>query len=124
MNRLELEEFVCEIFDIEQITPTIHRQIQKFVTELELDYKTIARALYYLDKEKNEDFKNKLHFGIGLVPSFIKQSEAYFKKLALEMEENKKILKEQKEEKHVIIFKRKRKEKKKEVPKINLEELI
>ena len=85
MTKQELEQFICEIFQIDECTSMILRQINKYVTERRYDYKNIARALsYYVDVQGNTlDIK----YGIGIVPLVMNDALKYFEQLKKQQEE-------------------------------------
>lgn len=101
------------------ISPTIKKQIHKYVTELGLSYKEIAQALvFYVEIDKGE---LNPKYGIGIVPYVIDRSKAYFFKLKKEKEARFESLKNKKEEEILVLSPKLKKKKKPE--KIDIENL-
>ena len=76
MNQKELEDLICELYEIDEVTGLIKNQISKFNKQHGYSFKDIGRAFYYyvvvLEKEA------RLEAGIGIVPYYMEQALKWF----------------------------------------------
>lgn len=101
ITRKDLEQLICELYDIEKLTPLMTRQITKFVTELGLNYKDIARALVYFVEV--DGGKIDLKFGIGIVPYTVDAARKYYEALKKQEQQQKEDLQKQLNEPNIIL---------------------
>lgn len=77
MNQKELEDLICELYEIDEVSSLIKNQISKFNKQHGYSFKDIGRAFYYyvviLEREA------KLEAGIGIVPYYMEQALKWFK---------------------------------------------
>ncbi len=103
MTKQELQAFICDIFQIDECTSLILRQINKYVTERRYDYKNIARALsYYVDVQGNT---LELKYGIGIVPLVMNDALKYFEQLKRQQEEQRQAAEEASKKQAPVIAK-------------------
>ena len=78
VDRKELNEVICRIFNFEKPGPRINVHISKFVKE-GMTYKGMTNALiYFYDIKKNS--VEKSNNGIGIIPWVYEEAQNYFKK--------------------------------------------
>lgn len=120
MDKKELQKIIKEVLNIKAVTTQINRQINRFVVELGLDYKDIAQALTFYFEVQNNAYQSQ--YGIGIVPHIVDQAKDYYKK---EMNKKKKQMKSvlDSNKQPDIILKVNKVKRKKERPKINLDDL-
>jgi len=87
-SRLDLEEKIKEYFKIEEMTPLINHQIDKFIRTDGMDYKDIARALAYFCVIKGQSPEREM--GIAIVPYIKDDATLYFDNLKKRIERQKK----------------------------------
>lgn len=83
-TRLDLENKIKELFDLESITPLIDNQITRLVREKRYSYQDIARALYYWRFEQDQNLDNR---GIAIVPFIMDEALAFFRNQAKQKQE-------------------------------------
>lgn len=99
MEKQELIDWICDLFQIEQCPQQILGQIHKFTRERGYSYKDIARALaFYVEVDGG---KLEPKYGIGIVPFVMERAQAYFKKLELEKEQQRRAAQTHKKENRV-----------------------
>ena len=77
MNKKELKDLICEIYEIDQVSQLIENQISKFVKQHGYSYKDIGRAFYYYAIILEREIK--LDGGIGIVPYYMEPAQKWFK---------------------------------------------
>jgi len=75
-SRLDLEERIKKLYEIDDITPMMKTQIDRFIRTDGMSYRDIARALAYFCVILGN--KPELKFGIAIVPSVKEAANAYF----------------------------------------------
>lgn len=84
-TREDLEQYICEVMEIETITPMIAKQINRLVLEKGMTWKEIARCIcWYVEVNKK---KLSVIYGISIVENFRIETAKYFKKLELDQQE-------------------------------------
>ncbi len=93
-NRQALEELICGVMNIKQITPLINKHISELILIHKMDYKEIAQCIVWYD----EVFQGKAEpiYGLSFVISVRERAAEYFNELA-------KKLKEQEEEANKVV---------------------
>jgi hypothetical protein len=82
MTRKELEQLICELYDIPNINSMIGSQITKFQKLHGYSEKAIARAVaYYVEVLGNVPDRRK---GIGIVPFVMEEAQRYYNARAKE----------------------------------------
>jgi len=82
MTRKDLEQLICELYDIENINSMIGSQITKFQKLHGYKEKDIARAVaYYVEVLGNVPDRRK---GIGIVPFVMEEAQRYYNAQAVE----------------------------------------
>ena len=94
MNKQELTEFICDMFNVNECPEMILRQIHKYVTERRYSYLDIARALSYYVDVRNGTLDIK--YGIGIVAAVMDEARKYFKGLELQRQQQIKAAEEAK----------------------------
>lgn len=84
----ELEKLLLEIFEINELTPIIKRQINRFVLEDGMSWLEIARCVSW--QMDNNNGKYNAAYGIAFVPNVRAQAKRYFEELARKKEEQEK----------------------------------
>lgn len=107
-TRLDLENKIKEIYEIDTIPTLIQNQITKYIREYQWSYKDIARALYYFFVEMDNDTSRSQ--GIGIVPFIMEDSKKFFADLERKQELARQEASEYKQN-EVIVIKCKRPEK-------------
>ena len=100
----ELEQLLLEIFEINELTPVITRQLNKYALEYNMSWLEIARCVSW--QMDSNGGKYNPAFGIGFVPNVRVEAKAYFEELArkkAEQEKEAKILAEKEKSTKVII---------------------
>jgi hypothetical protein len=120
MKKSELEKHICSTLKLEELTPTIKKQITKFVIQRGFKYEDIAHAItFYTEVEQNE-FEKK--FGIAFVEWTVDKANAYHKKLENRKQQQLNSIKKS-EEKTNIILKVTKMEKRQSIPKVDIEKI-
>ena len=88
-SKAELEQLICEVMELNSITPTIRKQINNFVLIDRMTYKEIARCIVYYQEVLKMKFEPV--YGIAFVPSVKDRAAKYF----AELERKQKVQKEQ-----------------------------
>lgn len=86
VTREDLYELICEVTGLNSVTPVIERQVFKYITELKMTYKEIARCIVWYVEVEGKKF-DKSYYGIGVVPNIREQANKYFEKLKKDQEE-------------------------------------
>ena len=83
----ELYEYTCNIFRIEEITPQIMSQIDKYYKEYNLTYSEMKDCLYYYTKimRKTLDIK----YGVAIIPYIVSDVKQLYEDVKLATELNK-----------------------------------
>jgi rRNA processing protein Krr1/Pno1 len=84
-TREDLEQYICEVMEIEAITPMIAKQINRLVLEKGMTWKEIARCICWYVEVNNK--KLSIIYGISIVENFRIETAKYFKKLELDQQE-------------------------------------
>ena len=84
-TREDLEQYICEVMEIEAITPMIAKQINRLVLEKGMTWKEIARCICWYTEVNNK--KLSIIYGISIVENFRIETAKYFKKLELDQQE-------------------------------------
>lgn len=79
VTKQELEKIVCEVMEIDTITPQLRKQISKYILEDKMTYLEIARCVVYYKEVENGVCK--VIYGLWFVPSVREKAAKYFKKL-------------------------------------------
>lgn len=84
MSKKELIELLTELLGT--LSPLVLKQIDNYVKQ-GLTYKDIARAVYYIfDVLKKVPIDSIKQFGIGLVPSYVDEANAYYEEIKRQQE--------------------------------------
>ena len=81
-TRNDLNDYIKEIFKIENIPPMINRQILRFIMDNDMSFKEIARCLNYIVEVKHLNLE--LQYGIACVLTFREEAGKFFQKLELD----------------------------------------
>lgn len=120
MTKKELEKNICSTLNIEKLTPTISKQITKFVIERGLKYEDIARAISFYVEVEGEEFKPQ--FGIAFVEwTYIKANKYYEEQERRKQEQLKSL--EKNKSKTNIILKAQNVKRRQPLPKVDIEKL-
>jgi hypothetical protein len=85
MSKKELIELLTKLLGT--LSPLVLRQIDNYVAQ-GLTHKDIARAVYYIfDVLKKVPIDSTAQYGIGLVPSYVGQANAYYEKIKRQQEQ-------------------------------------
>lgn len=85
MDQKGLEDLICELYEIEEVTSLIKNQISKFKKQHGYSYKDIGRAFYYYVKVLGREAK--LSGGIGIVPYYMEDATRFFEAEILRIKE-------------------------------------
>lgn len=87
---MTLEELRTLIVNLtnKPISSLVENQIKKYVLQ-GMTYKEIGRGVYYFYSVRHNDINNIDKFGIGIVPSILKEANNYYNSLARKQEEQK-----------------------------------
>jgi hypothetical protein len=120
MTKKELREFICDVTKEQKVSQMVEAQINRFVIELGFTYKEIAQALvFYVEVEGN---KYDPKFGLGIIPHIRNRANAYFEKKRKDKEKQIESVKEANKQPDIILKVAKIK-RRKEQPKIDIENL-
>jgi len=120
MTKKELREFICDVTKEQKVSQMVEAQINRFVIELGFSYKEIAQALvFYVEVEGN---KYDPKFGLGIIPHIRNRANAYFEKKRKDKEKQIESVKEANKQPDIILKVAKIK-RRKEQPKIDIENL-
>lgn len=98
MEKQELIDWICDLFEIEQCPQQILGQIHRFTRERGYSYKDIARALAFYTEVDGGKLEPK--YGIGIVPFVMERAQAYFRQLEFEKEQQKQAAAAHKKDRH------------------------
>ena len=84
-TRNDLEQYICEVMEIDSITPMITKQINRLVLDVGMTWKEIARCICWYVEVNNK--KLSVIYGISIVENFRIETAKYFKKLELDQQE-------------------------------------
>ena len=84
-TRSDLEQYICEVMEIDSITPMITKQINRLVLDVGMTWKEIARCICWYVEVNNK--KLSVIYGISIVENFRIETAKYFKKLELDQQE-------------------------------------
>ena len=84
-TRNDLEQYICEVMEIDSITPMITKQINRLVLDVGMTWKEIARCICWYTEVNNK--KLSIIYGISIVENFRIETAKYFKKLELDQQE-------------------------------------
>jgi hypothetical protein len=71
-----LVKYICKLYDLEQLTPMIRSQIEKYHEQYDMKYKGMKLSLEYFYEIKENEIKSK--YGIGIVPSIYGDAKALY----------------------------------------------
>jgi len=120
MTKQELREFICDVLQIPKVNAMIEAQINRFVIELEFDYKEIAQALVFYHEVQGNKYDPK--YGLGILPHVREQANAYFHKKRKEKQKQLESLEEANKQPDIIL-KVNKITRRKQKPKIDIENL-
>lgn len=88
-TRDQLEQLICELAGITQVTPLITRHINDLCLQYQMTWKEIARCLtWYVEVAKGTV---KVEYGIKTICTSVREkANKYFEKLALEQQKQQK----------------------------------
>lgn len=121
--KADLVNLIKDLTGEDKLSPMIQGQIQRYVLELGMSFKEIARCLVYWVEVKGQSLSPA--YGIGIVPTIRKPAADYFKQLELEREEQVKQAKKaiEYEENNIIFNIRPGRIKKRKIPQLDLNEI-
>ena len=90
-NKLQLEEYIKELFNYKTLPDPVNRQIREYITDKNYTYKGILKALKYFYEVKSGD-KEKAHGRIGIVPYDYEDAHNYYLALFEAKEKNEQIV--------------------------------
>lgn len=79
-EKLELQDYICDIFNYKKPGPRIQSQIKTFVRDKGYTYRGIKKSLQYHYEVRNGD-KTKSNGGIGIVPYIYEEAKNYYRGL-------------------------------------------
>jgi hypothetical protein len=121
MTRKELEQLICELYDIPNINSMIGSQITKFQKLHGYTEKDIARAVaYYVEVQGQVPDRRK---GIGIVPYVMEEAQRYYNAQVAERARIKVQAQKLKESDTKVIKVRPRKHKKSGIYTVDIEQL-
>lgn len=86
-----LNTYICQLLNIEFVSPRIQRQIKSFVTEYNFTYTGIQKTLeYFFEIKKNSLAKS--NGGIGIVPYVYNEARDYYEQIFRAQQINQQIL--------------------------------
>lgn len=83
-TRADLEKYVCEVFNIKEITPMLIRHITYLSLDKDMSFKEIARCLCWYTEVAGKQVS--ILYGIKNLENFRVQANEYFKKLELDQQ--------------------------------------
>lgn len=86
-TREDLEQYICEVMEIETITPMIAKQINRLVLDKGMTWKEIARCICWYTEVNGKQLS--IIYGISIVENFRIEAAKYFKQLELDQQEQK-----------------------------------
>lgn len=78
-DKYQLEEYICELFDLNFVSPRIQKQINTYIENYNFTYSGILGSLKYWFDIKEESVE-KANGGIGIVPYIYNDAKNYFYK--------------------------------------------
>jgi len=75
-DKQELYKYICELFNIKELTPMIKAQIEKYYTENEFTYNGMYYTLKYFFEILENDTSNCE--GIGIVPYMYEEAKEFY----------------------------------------------
>ena len=101
MEKKELREIICRTLNIPGVPQQMENQITRFVTELGLSYKQIARGLvFFIDVEKG---KYDTKYGLGIIPQLVERADIYYDNMRKRIEKQKDSVENAKEYPDIIL---------------------
>ena len=76
-DKIQLENYIKHLFDIEKLTPKINKQIKDYTENYHYTYSGINKALIYFFEVKGNSIE-KANGGIGIVSYVYKQAFDYY----------------------------------------------
>jgi len=101
MEKKELREIICRTLNIPKVPQTMENQITRFVTELDLTYKQIARGLVFFVEVEKGKFDTK--YGLGIVPQVVERADIYYDNMRKRIEKQKESVEESKKYPDIIL---------------------
>ena len=102
--RINLEEYIKSIFNIDTISAKIRRQIKQYITEDNYSYSGILSTLKYVIEVKHNDIE-KMNEGIGIVGYMYQEAWRYNYNLWLSRQKNEtKVINDYKPQETIIII--------------------
>ena len=80
----DLFQLVREVMGIQEITPMILKQINRFVLLENMNFKDIARCIVWYTEVAGGTFQPM--YGLGMIPNIKEQAMKYFKQLELDQQ--------------------------------------
>lgn len=93
-DKEELEKYIKQLFQIDNLSPKIRKQIKTYREEYNYSYSAIRKTLIYFFEVKGNSIE-KAKGGIGIVPYCIEQASNYWYDLWETKERNKEVKVEQ-----------------------------
>ena len=81
---IDLHNLIKEVVDISSITPMISKQINRFILDLDMTPREIARCIVWYTEVKGG--KLDTMYGLGIIPNIREDANKYFKKLELDQQ--------------------------------------
>ena len=79
LQRKHLEEYICNLFDFQELPIPYSQQIDKFIREYKMTPKGIEAALHYFYVLMENDIANDVYMGI--IPRVYDEAKEYYKNL-------------------------------------------
>lgn len=86
-DKIELEEYIKKLLNINSITPRIKKQIKQYIEEYDYSYSGIKKALVYFYEVRGNSTE-KANEGIGIVSYVYKKAFDYYYALWLAQNKN------------------------------------
>lgn len=96
-DKMELDAYICKLFDLKAPGPTNNILIKKYKEQKGYNYKGIKNALQYF-YEVRKHSTDKSEERVGIVPFVYSEAEEYFNNLKRMEKKNKNVLEKEKEE--------------------------
>jgi len=101
MEKKELREIICRTLELPKVPQTMENQITRYVTELGLSYKQIARGLVFFIDVEHGKFNTK--FGLGIVPQLVERADMYYDNMRRRIEKQKQSVQDSKKYPDIIL---------------------
>lgn len=87
-DKNNLEEYICELFKIDCLSPRIRKQINDFKKQYNFTYSGMLKTLKYFFEIKNNSIE-KANGGIGIIPYVYEEAYKYYSNLQMIQNKNK-----------------------------------